>query len=104
MVFLLPYNFFVQSHTYVCIYNHTLMYVSKSQCIILYIFFYYYYFFKFIYFWLCWVFTASHGLSLVVASRGYSLVEVYRLLFAVASLILDHGSRVRGLSSCSTQA
>ena len=25
-----------------------------------------------IYFWLCWVFVAVHGLSLVVVSRGYS--------------------------------
>ena len=26
----------------------------------------------FIYFWLCWVFVAAHGLSLVEVSRGYS--------------------------------
>ena len=26
----------------------------------------------FIYFWLCWVFVVAHGLSLVVASGGYS--------------------------------
>ena len=26
----------------------------------------------FIYFWLCWVFVAAWGLSLVAASRGYS--------------------------------
>ena len=25
-----------------------------------------------IYFWLCWVFVAAHGLSLVVVSGGYS--------------------------------
>ena len=29
---------------------------------------------KLIYFWLCWVFVAVHGLSLVAASRGYSLL------------------------------
>ena len=28
---------------------------------------------KLIYFWLCWVFIAARGLSLVAASRGYSL-------------------------------
>ena len=29
-------------------------------------------FYLFIYFWLGWVFTAAHGLSLVVVSGGYS--------------------------------
>ena len=28
--------------------------------------------FYFIYFWLCWVFTAARGLSLVAVRRGYS--------------------------------
>ena len=30
------------------------------------------------------------GFSLVVASRGYSLVTVYGLLLAVASLVAEH--------------
>ena len=34
----------------------------------------------FIYFWLCWVFVAVCGLSLVSTSGGYSLVEVGGLL------------------------
>ena len=38
------------------------------------------------YFWLHWVFTAAHGLSLLAASGGYSPVEVHGLLIAVASL------------------
>ena len=38
------------------------------------------------YFWLC-----SAGFCLVVASRGYSLVGVCRLLIAGASLIVEHG-------------
>jgi len=42
-------------------------------------------FYLFIYFWLCWVFVAAPGLSLVVVSRGYSLVEMHRLLIVVAS-------------------
>ena len=41
------------------------------------------------FFWLCWVFIALHGLSLVAASRGYSLVEMCGLLFAVASLVAE---------------
>ena len=42
------------------------------------------------YFWLCWVFVAAHRLSLVVASGGYSLAVLYRLL-AVASLVAELG-------------
>ena len=32
----------------------------------------FYLFYLFIYFWLCWVFVAARGLSLVAASGGYS--------------------------------
>ena len=42
----------------------------------------------FIYFWLCCVFAAQAFLSL--ASRVYSLVAVCRLLFAVASMVVEH--------------
>ena len=41
-------------------------------------------------FCLCWVFIAASGLSPVALSRGYSLVEVCRLLIAVASLVAEH--------------
>ena len=64
----------------------------------------------FIYFWLCWVFAAAHGVSLVAASRGYSLASVLRLLTAEASLVAKHrgsaGFRVsaHGLSSRGAQA
>ena len=43
----------------------------------------------FVYFWLRWVFVAVHRLSLVVASRGYS-VALHGLLIAVASLVAEH--------------
>ena len=46
-------------------------------------------FFKNLYFWLHWVFVASGELSLVVASRGYSLVAVHGLLIVVASLVVE---------------
>ena len=46
---------------------------------------------KIMYFWLYWVFFAVHGLSLVAASRGCSVVVVFRLHIAVASLVVDHG-------------
>ena len=35
----------------------------------------------FLCFWLCWLFTAAHGLSLVV---------VYQLLIEMSSLIAEH--------------
>ena len=48
-------------------------------------------FILFIYFWLCWVFVAAHGLSLVAVSGGYSSVAVRGLLIEVASLVVEHG-------------
>ena len=43
-------------------------------------------------FWLCRVFVAAHGLSLVVASGGYSLrCGVWGLLMAVAPLVAEQG-------------
>ena len=55
-------------------------------------FFFQFYFFKmFIYFWLCWAFIATRGLSLVAVSGAYSLVVVLGLLTAVASLVVEHG-------------
>ena len=41
-------------------------------------------------FWLHWLFLAACGLSLVVESRGFSLVAVCRLFKAVASLVVEH--------------
>ena len=35
----------------------------------------FFFFFRFIYFWLHWVFIAARGLSLLSASRGYSLLQ-----------------------------
>ena len=42
------------------------------------------------YLWLPQVLVAVHGLSLVAASRGYSLAVVHGLLVTVASLV-EHG-------------
>ena len=44
----------------------------------------------FTYFWLCWVFVAARGLSLVV-SGGLLFIVVRGLLIAVASLVAEHG-------------
>ena len=47
-------------------------------------------------FWLCWVFIAARGLSLVAATRGCSSL---RWLLLWASVVVAHG-----LSSCGLQA
>ena len=54
-------------------------------------FFFFNLFYLFIYFWLCLVFVAARGLSLVAASRGYSLLRCAGFLIAVTSLIVEHG-------------
>ena len=41
-------------------------------------------------FWLHWVFSAACRLSLVVVSRGYSLVAVCMFLIMAASLVVQH--------------
>ena len=45
----------------------------------------------YLFIWLCWVFVAARGLSLVAASGGYSFIAVRGLLIAVASLAAEHG-------------
>ena len=52
---------------------------------------YFFFMYLFIYFCPCWVFIAVHGCSLIMVSGGYSLVVVYRLPIAVASLVVEHG-------------
>lgn len=52
---------------------------------------------------LCWVFTAMHGLSLIVGSGSYSLLRSEDMA-EVASLLSDHGLQSMGFSSCGTWA
>ena len=59
----------------------------------------------FIYFWLHWVFVAAHGLSLVAASGGYSLLQCAGFSLCGFCLLRSTGSRhavsvvvARGLS------
>ena len=61
--------------------------------------------FLFIYFWLHWVFIAVHGLSVVVASRGY-YYSLGCVGFSLQWLLLlqSTGSRDTGFSSCGTRA
>ena len=59
------------------------------MCLYFLQFFFLFKIYLFIYFWLCWVFVAAHGLSLVAASGGF--VAVHGLLIVVASLVVEHG-------------
>ena len=53
-------------------------------------------------FWLWWVFLATHWLSLVAVSRGYSLLWCEDSLGRL--LLWGTGSKCVGFSSCSTRA
>ena len=61
---------------------------------------FFFFFLKFIYFWLCWVFIAARGLSLVVASGGYSLLRCKGFSLWWLLLLQSTGSRRAGFNSC----
>ena len=54
--------------------------------------------------WLHWVFIAVSGLSLVVASRGYSSLQCVGFSLRRLLLLRSMGSRRTGFSSCGTRA
>ena len=56
--------------------------------------------FFFFHFWLCWVFIAAHGLSLVAVSRGYSSLWCAGFSLQWLLLLRSMGSRHAGFSSC----
>ena len=58
----------------------------------------------FIYFWLCWVFVAVCGLSLVAVSGGYSSLQCMGFSLRWLHLLRSMGSRHAGFSSCDTWA
>ena len=62
--------------------------------------FFFKYIYLFIYFWLCWVFVAARGLSLVVASGGYSSLRCVGFSLWWLLLLWSTGSRRAGFSSC----
>ena len=57
-----------------------------------------------IYFWLRWVFVAVRGLSLVVASGGYSSLWCVGFSLWWLLLLQSTGSRHAGFSSCGSWA
>ena len=63
-----------------------------------------FFFFTFIYFLLCWVFIALHGLSLVAVSGVYSSLQYTGFSLLWLLLFLTTGSGHMGFNGCSTQA
>ena len=55
----------------------------------------FFFFFFFFFFWLCWVFVAVHGLSLVVGSGCYSSLRCVGISLRWLLLLQS-----KGLSSC----
>ena len=74
-------------------------YRHGSQCI-----FFFNLFILFIYFWLCWVFVAGRGLSLVAVSGGYSPLRCTGFSLRWLLLLQSTGSRHVGFSSCGMRA
>ena len=72
--------------------EHTFIYYKK------------FYFILFIYFWLCWVFAAARGLSLVAVNGGYSSLQCEGFSSQWLFLLWSMGSRHAGFSSCGTRA
>ena len=58
----------------------------------------------FIYLWLCWVFVAARGFSLVVVSGSYSSLHCAGFSLSWLLLLRSTGSRRTGFSSCGTWA
>ena len=56
------------------------------------------------YVWLCWIFIAVCGLSLALASRGYSSLWCVGFSLWWLLLLQSMGSVCRGFSSCCTRA
>ena len=55
-------------------------------------------------FWLCWVFVAARGLSLIAASGGYSSLQCASFSLRWLLLLQSMGCRRVGFSSCSMWA
>ena len=55
-------------------------------------------------YWLCWVFAAARGFSLVAASGGYSSLLCAGFSLRWLLLLRSTGSRQAGFSSCGSRA
>ena len=73
-------------------------------CHPIYIYIYIFFFFFFFFFWLCWIFVAAHGLSVVALSEGYSSLRCAGFSLQWLLLLRSTGFRRVGFSSCGTRA
>ena len=64
----------------------------------------FFFFFFSSYLWLCWVFAAVRGLSLVAVSGGYSSLLCLGFSLWWVLLLLSTGSRYADFKSCNMQA
>ena len=64
----------------------------------------FFFFFNLFYFWLCWVFVAARGLSLVAASRAYALLWCAGCSLPWLLLLPSTACRRAGFGSCGSRA
>ena len=95
-VFLLTLYFILKIFLMWTIFKVFIEFVTILLLVFFFLIFIYLFIYLFIY-WLCWVFVAARGLSLVVVSGGYSSSRWLLLLRSM-------DSRRAGFSSCGTQA
>ena len=78
------------------------MWLVLRASTVFFLFVFYEFIYLLTYFWLCWVFVAACGLSLVVASGGYSSLRCVGSSLRWLLLLRSTGSRRAGVSSCGT--
>ena len=77
---------------------------NPFRCGNLFIYFKIFIYLYIFYFWLQWVFIVAHGLSLVVASGGYSSLRCAGFSLQWLLLSRSTGSRCTGFSGCGPRA
>ena len=82
----------------------TSKFIEVFAVFISFFFNFYLFIYLFIYLWLHWAFVAVRGLSLVVASGGYSPLQCAGFSLQWLLLLRSTGSRRVGFSSCGTWA
>ena len=87
-----------------CVSYSSLLFPEMVLVSILVFFFFFFLFFFSFSFWLCWVFVAACGLSLVAVSGGYSSLWCTGFSLQWLLLLQSTGSRRMGFSSCGTRA
>ena len=79
----------MSSYCYLLNLSYTEGHIYRSTDTLFQFFVFVFLIYLFIYFWLCWIFVAVHGLSLVAASSA-TLRCSGRLLIVVASPVVEH--------------